>query len=47
MAAIIQDGRHQIMFLDASKSNIYKLDRLTDHSNTFMHMVIDDFVANN
>ena len=47
MADIIQDGRHQIMFFDSSKSNIYNLDILTDHSNIFMRMVIDGFVANN
>ena len=30
------------MFLDSSKSNIYNLDRPTDHSNICMHVILLD-----
>ena len=38
MAAKIQNGRHQVMISDSSKSNIYNLDILTGHSNILIHV---------
>ena len=47
MAIKIQDGRHQVMFSDSSKNNIYNLDILVGHRNNFIHAFYLDRPFNN
>ena len=47
MATKIQDGLHQVMFSDSSKSNIYNLDIPVGYSNKLIHAYPLDRPFNN